>query len=49
MFFKIHLAPKIIIGLTIASGVLLNPTILRHNIPDKYRDEYMILPPTLSI
>ena len=33
MFFTIHLAPNIMIGLTIASGVLLNPNILRKNIP----------------
>ena len=33
MFFTIHLAPNINVGLTIASGVLLNPNILRDNIP----------------
>ena len=33
MFFTIHLAPNIMIGLTIASGVLLNLNILRDNIP----------------
>ena len=49
MFFTIHLAPNIIIGPTIASGVLLNPNILRYNIPDIYRDECRILPPALSI
>ena len=37
MFFTTHLAPKIIIGLTIASGVLLNPNILRDNIPLSYK------------
>ena len=33
MFFKTHLAPNITIGPTIASGVILNPNILRENIP----------------
>ena len=32
MFFTIHLAHNILIGLTIASGVILNPNILRNNI-----------------
>ena len=33
MFFTIHPAPNIMIGLTITSGVLLNLNILRENIP----------------
>ena len=33
MFFTIHLDLNIMIGLTIASGVLLNPNILSDNIP----------------
>ena len=33
MFFTIHLAPNIMLLPTISSGVLLNPNILRENIP----------------
>ena len=43
MFFTIYLSPNIMIGLTIASGVLLIPNLLRDNIPLKWSvDKYNI-------